>query len=295
MTQTVAVQRAVRRSDLPAPARLIVLTICGVADYRTGVVPADHAMSLTELAVATGLGRSTVARSLNLLEETRWLTRDRPDIAAARSEGARTAYTVHVGSPAAGLPGSPREGLVPERDHPDKGKSDIGQSQSGTTGSPAAGRIPITPTTTNKTPSSRPGQKPDDTVGAPPRLDVDRVCRHLADRIEGNGSKRPTITKGWRDAARLLIDRDGRTVEQIVRCIDWCQDDPFWRSNVLSMPKLREKYDQLRLAAQRDTGRTNSARTTGANRHVDQRSDNNPFRTGEAVATYASQTTGSTR
>ncbi|WP_416906231.1 hypothetical protein [Micromonospora echinospora] len=61
------------------------------------------------------------------------------------------------------------------------------------------------------------------------------------------------------------------------------------------MPKLREKYDQLRLAAQRDTGRTNSARTTGANRHVDQRSDNNPFRTGEAVATYASQTTGSTR
>ncbi|MFI2577722.1 hypothetical protein ACH5AJ_36615 [Streptomyces rochei] len=34
---------------------------------------------------------------------------------------------------------------------------------------------------------------------------------------------------------------------------------------------------------------------TGANRHTDDRPDTNPFRTGEAVATYASQTTGSTR
>ncbi|WKU07986.1 helix-turn-helix domain-containing protein [Micromonospora sp. HUAS LYJ1] len=294
MTQTVAVQRAVRRSDLPAPARLIVLTICGIADYRTGVVPPEHAMSLTELAVATGLGRSTVARSLNLLEKTAWLTRDRPDVVAARSEGARTAYTVHVGSPVAGLPGSPRAGLVPERDYPEPDVSDIGQSQSGTTGSPAAGRIPISPTTTNKNLSSRPASDPADAVEAPPRLDVDRVCRHLADRIEANGSKRPTIGKTWRDAARLLIDRDGRTVEQILRCIDWCQDDPFWRANVLSMPKLREKYDQLRLAAQREAARP-ASRNTGANRHHDDRPDQNPFRTGEAVATYASQSTGSTR
>jgi hypothetical protein len=81
------------------------------------------------------------------------------------------------------------------------------------------------------------------------RDDIDRVCGHLADRIQANGSKRPTITKGWRDAARLMIDRDGRAEEQIHRCIDWCQDDEFWRSNILSMPKLREKYDQLRLKA----------------------------------------------
>lgn len=89
-------------------------------------------------------------------------------------------------------------------------------------------------------------------MAIPDRLDVEQVCRHLADRIEANGSKRPTITKTWRDAARRLIDRDGRSVEQIIRAIDWCQDDDFWRSNILSMPKLREKYDQLRLAAQRN-------------------------------------------
>lgn len=82
-----------------------------------------------------------------------------------------------------------------------------------------------------------------------PREDVERLCLHLADRVERNGAKRPTITKRWRDAARLLIDADGRSEEQIRKAIDWCQDDEFWRSNILSMPKLREKYDQLRLKA----------------------------------------------
>lgn len=82
------------------------------------------------------------------------------------------------------------------------------------------------------------------------REDVERLCLHLADRIEGNGSKRPSITQDWRDAARLMIDRDKRTEEQIRTAIDWCQDDEFWMRNVMSMPTLRKQYDRLRLAAQ---------------------------------------------
>lgn len=85
----------------------------------------------------------------------------------------------------------------------------------------------------------------------PPRDDVDRLCEHLADRITGNGSRRPTITKKWRDAARLLIDKDGMTEQQVHSAIDWCQNHEFWRGVVLSMPKLREKYDQLRQQARR--------------------------------------------
>lgn len=83
------------------------------------------------------------------------------------------------------------------------------------------------------------------------RPDVDDLCRHLADAIEANGSKRPTVTKRWRTSARLLLDADGRTPDQVRAAIDWCQADTFWRSVILSMPKLREKYDQIRLAAQR--------------------------------------------
>ena len=88
------------------------------------------------------------------------------------------------------------------------------------------------------------------------RDDVERICELLADRIEANGSPRPAITAKWRDAARLMLDRDGRTEAEVIGAIDWCQADEFWRANVLSLPKLREKYDQLRLQAQRKHGGT---------------------------------------
>lgn len=86
------------------------------------------------------------------------------------------------------------------------------------------------------------------------REDVDRVCTLLADLIERNGSKRPMITKAWRDHARLMLDKDGRHLEEVLRVVEWSQKDGFWRSNILSLPKLREKYDQLRL---RMTGAAN--------------------------------------
>lgn len=99
----------------------------------------------------------------------------------------------------------------------------------------------------------------DDSPTDPVREDVERLCAHLADRIEGNGSKRPAIGKRWRDAARLLIDKDGRTEEQVHTAIDWCQDDKFWRSNILSMPTLRDQYDRLRLQAKDRRGRDSPA------------------------------------
>lgn len=90
----------------------------------------------------------------------------------------------------------------------------------------------------------------------PAREDVARLCDHLADRVAANGSKRPAVTKRWHDAARLMLDNDGRTEEQVHAAIDWCQDDEFWRGNVMAMPKLREKFDQMRLQAQRRAGAT---------------------------------------
>lgn len=87
------------------------------------------------------------------------------------------------------------------------------------------------------------------------REDVDRVCSHLADRIAENGSPRPRVTRKWRDAARLLMDKDRRTEQQVHAAIDWCQNHEFWRSNVMSMPKLREQYDQMRLQAEAQRGR----------------------------------------
>ena len=76
----------------------------------------------------------------------------------------------------------------------------------------------------------------------------------LADLIAFNGSKRPEVGKRWAEAERLMLQRDERDPAEAERLIRWCQDDEFWRSNVLSMPKFREKYDQLRLQSQRRTG-----------------------------------------
>lgn len=89
-------------------------------------------------------------------------------------------------------------------------------------------------------------------ASAPRREDVDSLCSLLADLVEANGSKRPTVTNRWRDSARLLLDKDGRDAKDVARVIRWSQASDFWSPNILSMPKLREKFDTLRLQAERE-------------------------------------------
>lgn len=80
----------------------------------------------------------------------------------------------------------------------------------------------------------------------------EQLAQRLAMRIEANGSKPPTVTEGWITDIRLTIEKDGRTPEQVSYIIDWCQNDSFWRSNILSPSKLRTKFDQLRLNADKE-------------------------------------------
>ena len=87
-----------------------------------------------------------------------------------------------------------------------------------------------------------------------PRPDVDAVCDAMAVSVQRRTGRAPRVTAAWRTQARLMIDRDGRTVEEITRIIDWVEGNDFWRANVLSLPKLRQKFDTLRLQAQRPQG-----------------------------------------
>jgi hypothetical protein len=121
----------------------------------------------------------------------------------------------------------------------------------------------VAPTPTRPDPTRRKGtSSAKDADGG--REDVTRLCQLLADRIEANGSRRPAISKKWRDSARLMLDVDQRTEEQITNAIVWSQDDLFWRGNILSMPKLRERFDQLRLAAKRSGPPQTAARLESA-------------------------------
>jgi hypothetical protein len=82
-----------------------------------------------------------------------------------------------------------------------------------------------------------------------PREDVEELCTLLADLMEGNGCKRPTVTKAWRTAARLMLDRDGRELAKARELLKWTANDPFWAPNVQSMPTFRKQYDRLRMRA----------------------------------------------
>lgn len=89
-------ERAVRSSDLPPLSRLLALTLATWADVRTGRIPQRLTPSLTTLEGATGMARASVRTHLNKLEAAGWLVRDRPSVAAARSEKARTHYKLRI-------------------------------------------------------------------------------------------------------------------------------------------------------------------------------------------------------
>jgi hypothetical protein len=106
-------ERAVLASDLPGPARLILLTLAVVANWPGGRVPAQFGPSLSGLAELTGLSRRTVADHLNAVEKLPgrdgWVLRSRPTVENARSKKERTQYQLSIPS------GAPR---APETDVP---------------------------------------------------------------------------------------------------------------------------------------------------------------------------------
>lgn len=108
-------ERAVAGSDLPPLSRLVLVMVMFAADWPGGKVPQRYGRSLTDLASATGMARSSVASHLNRLERAGWITRKRPPVERARSMKERTEYRLKVpagASPSPGLEASPSPGLA---------------------------------------------------------------------------------------------------------------------------------------------------------------------------------------
>lgn len=110
------------------------------------------------------------------------------------------------------------------------------------------------------------------------------LCEALANGILANDPKAKVNPRGarWLTAARLLVEQDGRSVEEVLAVIEWCQQDNFWRSNILSMPKLRDKFSQL-------TMRMNS---NVSPIRVDDRREERRARGAEALSSLMSRTEG---
>ena len=74
------------------------------------------------------------------------------------------------------------------------------------------------------------------------------LAKFLEKCITENNPKFPqneSQRQRWAKDFDLMIRRDKIDADDIAEIIDWCQNDNFWRSNILSGKKVREKYQQL--------------------------------------------------
>jgi len=83
----------------------------------------------------------------------------------------------------------------------------------------------------------------------PSRPDVEQVIASFSELLKANDVKHKP-GQSWRTATRLLIDKDGYTPDQILYVARFATADEFWKSNILSIPKLREKFEALKIKAQ---------------------------------------------
>jgi hypothetical protein len=121
-------------------------------------------------------------------------------------------------------------------------------------GAPCAAALPLAGGSSSPVPDIKPPRAP-----SPEALEVGA---YLLTAIR---SHTPNFSPGllpskWARDIDLALRVDGRTVAQMASVIDEAHRsaDPFWRSNLLSGKKLREKFDQLWVKAQqRGTSRRN--------------------------------------
>lgn len=294
MPTMLQLMRAVRGSSLPPTDRHILMTLISLADPESGIIPERFQPSFSDLAQFTGLGRSTVGRRLPFVEEAGWIKRTAPSLIAAWKDKEKNSYLLqipaqggHDETEEGGGRTSPRAGLVPEGDQSDA------QSHSGTSPTAGLGLVPEGDRTSPRAGLEVPGlgtkrtttppsevlfdvnvePPPDDEgpqkrsrrkakIADQERPDAVEICEYLADSIAAGGSKRPSIGKKWFTDARLLLEEKREpetTVEKVKALIDWIQTNDWWKPRVLAMPKLRAKYDEIRLDAVRDYKRKQAA------------------------------------
>jgi hypothetical protein len=60
----------------------------------------------------------------------------------------------------------------------------------------------------------------------------------------------PEALQRWATEADRMIRLDSRDQYEAANLMTWCQQDPFWSSNVLSMAAFRKQYDRLKRQSQ---------------------------------------------
>lgn len=116
-----------------------------------------------------------------------------------------------------------------------------------------------------------PEQEPEQDKDTSP---IDPACMQMAEFLKAAivrntpDARVPESLVKWASAFRLMRDRDKRDFVQVKAVIEWVTANDFWRPNILSAEKLREKYDTLKGQMERPNRSSSPPQATSKNGFV---------------------------
>lgn len=233
--------------DAPVPDPLSHLVLIGLADHTDddgrGAWP-----SVRKLAEYARCSERTVHARLRVLEEHGLIRRgDQGMLAHLPANRRPVVYDVTFG--------------VQEM-HTSRGAGDAGVNETASWGAqPGNSGVHAVADKPSLEPSIEPSSSSSAIDEPGQRADVEAVCAAVAAHVVNIKGRKPTIGKTWRRDARLMLDIDGHTVEQIRQAVSWVSGNGFWAGNILSPGKLRTKWWTLASQANRGPGPDRAAET----------------------------------
>jgi hypothetical protein len=106
---------------------------------------------------------------------------------------------------------------------------------------------------------------------AKPSHEAEKLAALLSGEIRRNAPDyriTPAKQRKWADVADRMLRLDHKSYDEIAGMIVWVQRDEFWRANVLSMQKLREKFDDLKIRRARESKPRASKANPGFEDHI---------------------------
>lgn len=94
---------------------------------------------------------------------------------------------------------------------------------------------------------------------------VDKMCLLL--KKNNPSIKLPISKNSWLSEADKLIRIDSREINHAMQLLEWSQEHHFWKQNILSMGKFREKYDMLTIQHKEATNGQGNNRPTSKVKH----------------------------
>ncbi|NQX68466.1 DUF4373 domain-containing protein [Paenibacillus alba] len=90
-----------------------------------------------------------------------------------------------------------------------------------------------------------------------------KMAVYLFEKVKVNAEEakvahllRDSDMQSWANDCRLLLEKDKVDKDTARKVIDWATEDDFWKTNILSAAKLREKF--VRLAMEMDKAKKNA-------------------------------------